>query len=171
MGIRTANAEWRLSKPGILCAGLVMLAILLCRFLSGPAAPIFLRADIAYLLPPLWLQSLLSLLVAFLQGYGAGMVIQGVASGRQSMTGRLQACRGGICFVALIFSEILRHPLYFSCGRPFIAFLITVGAMLLAVLCAYFWYSVSPIAALIEGSCTLWLFFLAMQELVVALCI
>ncbi len=169
MAFKVSKDRITVNRVGIFCGGISALLTLLCRLAFSEQASLFLRSDIACIVPPVWILNFMSLIFSLLIGYVAGTVICLVSEGRTGVSGEIQAYRGGLLFVALIFCELIRHPLFFASGKAFFAFLITLFSIFLAVGVACFWSRIALAASVIACSYALWLFYLAAIELAVSL--
>ncbi len=162
MNRKPLHGDLSLNKLGVLCGAISLLLTFLSQILTGNQSILLLRADLRSLLPPLWLLNLLSLFLSFLLGYAGGSVTE--AAGKY-VGYRQNACFGGLFFLALLFLNLIRHPLFFGCGKPFLSLLATLCAILCAGLAARIWMKVCISAALITGAYVLWLFYLLILNL------
>ncbi len=110
--------------------------------------------------PPLWIFNLLFLTFFFLLGYCAGSVIDSTQKNCNVGNQKIQAFRGGIYITCLFFLSLIWYPLFFLCGKIFLSLIVSVCAMMLAVMATVEWSRVRPTGILIIMSvCDLYIFY------------
>ncbi len=128
---------------GIISAGCCFLSRVLFK---SPIDMIHKLAGIN-IIPPIWLLNLMSVIFFFLLGYCAGAVTAATAERMNTGERELKAYRGGIFIICTFFLALIWYPLFFFCGRLFIAFLISVAAMLSLIVALTEWMKVIPHAS------------------------
>ena len=107
-------------------------------------------------IPPIWVWGLSSILLSFLSGCGAGILLGNLIHGKLSGNHEHSAYKGMIFFVALFFLSNAHYPIFFVAERFFISLIISVVAIAAAVLCALFWAKPSPLSTVLVSLFALW---------------
>ncbi len=119
------------------------------------------KLDSINIIPPIWLLNLLSGVFFFLLGYSFGSVTAATAARMNTGESELRAYRGSIFIICTFFSAIVWYPLFFFCGRLFIAFIISVAAMLSLIVALTEWIKVTPRASTLSlFACALYEFYI-----------
>lgn len=117
-------------------------------------------------LPPLWLFNLLSVIASALMGMSAAWVIDCIASGYNNGARAISSYRGSLYLSCAFFLFLIWFPVLFLAGRLFIAFTISILALISSLCCAIEWSRVGPSrsAAVIYVN-TAWLFYIMFVSL------
>ena len=155
-----------LSPRGLVYGGVLAAFCFLSRTLFGsPLDMIHLTEGISFL-PSIWLFNLLSVSACFLMGISFGWIIDDVISGHNSGYMSVLAYRGALYLSFSFFLFVIWFPVLFLAKRLFIAFAISVIALLCSLSCAIEWSRVTPTrAALLIYLDTAWLFYIMLVSL------
>ena len=120
----------------------------------------------AYLLPPVWIFNLLSICACALIGVSAGWIVDYIVKGYNSGARAVSAYRGALYLSFSFFLFIIWFPVLFFAQRLFVAFAVSVLALICSLVCAIEWGRLAPTrASLLIYANTLWLFYIMFVSL------
>ena len=165
----TSQCKSIFNKISLLFALASMLLCLFVRLCAGSPFDLIHKLHATQILPPMWLFNLLSLFWSFLAGFGAGIIVSEVSSGRLRGEKEILAYRGGLFFVTLLLLSQFWYPLFFVGERLLLSLLLSLIASLCAVFCAVLWAKPSPPSALVIATYGFWLLYTVFLNLTVLL--
>ena len=112
-------------------------------------------------IPPIWIWWLACILVSFLAGYGAGILLENLKSGKLAGDHEHSAYKGLIFYVTFFLLSNSHYPLFFVAERFFISLTITLFSIIAAALCAFFWSKPSPLSTVLISFFILWQIYVA----------
>lgn len=130
---------------GIICAFIKIVSVVM----SGSPFDMIHKLDPNGIIPSFWLWNICGIILYFLAGNAAGIVINDVSKRSNCGPIAIYGYKGGMFFVALFFLGILHHPLFFICERLLTSLIVAVAACVCAVMCAVFWTKISSAATVI----------------------
>jgi tryptophan-rich sensory protein len=115
------------------------------------------KLDSAELIPPMWIFNLLWLVWSYLSGSAAGAVICNVSIGRTSGREEIQAYKGGLFFISLLFLNLIWYPILFINESLFLSLVVLLTSVICSILCSAAWQKVNRMPGLIMAAHTIWL--------------
>ena len=146
------------SRPSGICAASVTLGIIcvilkiISLLISDSPYDMIHKLDKNNIIPSMWIWNLASIFMVFLAGIAAGIIATEVSMGRLDIKKERFAYRGALYFISMIFLSVIHYPLFFSCERILISFLISIITLICATACAVLWSSVASKATLLMGA-------------------
>ena len=151
------NMEMEQSRPMvmILFGFLMMAAGIIVRFAVGSPYIMIHALDIADILPPVWLLSLLWTLAFLTIGCAAGFVLGFRAGGCE-----VDKYKGSMLFVILAVLELCWYPTLFGAGLLFLSILESILILCFAVGVTVCYYRVSKFAGVLFLLHDIWLIYM-----------
>lgn len=126
---------------------------------SGSPYDMIHKLDLNKMIPPMWVWRIFSIVWFFLSGAAAGLIVYEGACHRIGADGKLCAYRGGTYFISGFFLSIVHYPLFFCVERLFIAFIVSLLAIICTVICCVIWSKISPLASVVLSGYAFWLLY------------
>ena len=140
-----------------------MIAISVC----GAPYDMIHKLNSCGMIPPLWIWNLLSCILSFLAGGGAGCIYAEIGSRRLAYDRIFHAYKGAICFITSFFLSLIHFPLFFICEKLLLSLAVAVICSFCSLCCAYAWARVSKLSSLIMTLHSFW----CVYTLFVTLCV
>lgn len=123
------------------------------RILCGSPYRVMLELGISDLIPPVWLFTLLHALAFFTAGCAAGFVL-----GYRPIGCAAEKYKGCMIYVLAAAMELCWYPTLFAGGLVFVALLVSILAMALAVMTTVIFFRVSRFAGFLFVLHDVWVF-------------
>ncbi len=151
------NMEMEQSRPSVMVLfGILMMAAgIIVRIAVGSPYMTILALDIADLLPPVWLMSLLWTLAFLTIGCAAGFVLGYRAGGCE-----VDKYKGSMLFVVLAVLELCWYPTLFGAGFLFLSVLECILILCFSVGVTLCYYRVSKFAGVLFLLHDIWLIYM-----------
>ena len=151
------NMEMEQSRPAVMILfGMIMVAAgIIVRIAVGSPYMTVMALDIAEILPPIWLMSLLWTLSFLIIGCAAGFVLGYRAGGCE-----VDKYKGSMLFVLLAVLELCWYPTLFGAGLLFLSVLESILILCFSVGVTFCYYRISKFAGVLFLLHDVWLIYM-----------
>ena len=158
-----------LSTTGIILGVFFALIFIGVRILSPSPYETIYRLDPSDILPALWILNLITFIWFFLIGYSAGAVADSALYCNGSFNDKLYFYQGSTAFTICFFLSQVSYSTFFDGEHLFAAILMVLLAVICSAATMILWAKIRKGTALIMGGYCIWLIYLFITYLSVAL--
>ena len=153
------------NKISLICGILyASLAVIIRLFIKNPYEVLH-RIDTGNIMLPLWIFNIISFAMCFISGYAAGIIIHEILTGKSGGRKEIKAYQGGLLFLTMIFLSLIWYSVFFGNEALFIAFIISLISLCLAIAVTYLWSYTNLKSTLMMVIFSLWMFYIFLLNL------